>query len=359
MEFTKAECTRIGGTIASIRKKVIGKSQKAVATCCNFNRSYLSRIELGQQAPTLAELNRIADVLEVSLSYLLGGIDSDEKLKWIEDLAELSPEEWMRIGINARLARVNLGLSQQQVAQKTETLDISQRDIGGLEKGEFRRAVQRNFPAIAISLNTTPEELLNGQPPEIGRPGSGPIIEMMRDERGLTQGQLAAMAGISCSTLSRIEKNKRGATGAEWFAIKSALGVESYPVERYECIPDEDVPVDNPVESFGAAVFRARTKLGFSPCDLAGLALIHENQVTEAENGDERNLPWFTKIRIAEVLGLTIEAIPHGLKDFAVAEGLIDEQVQMLSKIHWMGVQPTDTTGWKFLYKAIKIAIAE
>jgi transcriptional regulator with XRE-family HTH domain len=257
---------------------------------------------LGNIAPTLKELNNIADALSVPLYYLLGGIESEDNLKWIDDLAEIDPEEWKKIGINARIARINLGLNQEKVAQKTETFDVTRRDICGLENGEFRRAVQRNLPAIAAALNTTPEELINSDPPKLGEPGSGPAIELLRSERGLTQDQLSAITGISSSTLSRIEKNKRTVASGELHRIKRAFGIEPELTGDYECIPDEEEPTP------------------------------------------ESSQP---------------EPLPPGLLDFALMEGLNLEPINMLSKIHWMGAQPNDVAGWRLLYKAIKIAIAD
>jgi transcriptional regulator with XRE-family HTH domain len=300
MEFNKAECTRIGGTIASIRKQGLGISQSELADVCGLSRSHISRIELGNVAPTLKELNVIASALSTSLTYLLSGIESEQELKWIDDLAEVSSEEWTKIGINARIARVNLGLKQEEVAQKAG--DVTRRDICGLENGEFRRAVQCNLPAIAAALNTTPEGLINNEPPKLGEPGSGPAIELLRSERGLTQDQLAALTGISSSTLSRIEKNKRAVEPGELHRIKRAFGIELELTGNYECIPDEEEPTP------------------------------------------ESSPP---------------EILPPGLLDFALREGLNFEEAHMLSKIHWAGVQPTDVPGWRLLYKAIKIAIAD
>jgi hypothetical protein len=110
------------------------------------------------------------------------------------------------------------------------------------------------------------------------------------------------MTGISSSTLSRIEKNKRLIEPGELHRIKRAFGIKLELTGNYECIPNEEEPTP------------------------------------------ESSPP---------------KTLPPGLKDLAVMDGLDDGQINMLSKVHWMSAQPTDVAGWRLLYKAIKIAIAE
>lgn len=59
--------TEIGDTIVFLRKQK-GFSQEQLALECMISVSYLRRIEHGDANPTINELWRIAEVLEVELS---------------------------------------------------------------------------------------------------------------------------------------------------------------------------------------------------------------------------------------------------------------------------------------------------
>lgn len=56
----------IGKSIVSLRKQK-GFTQERLALECEISTSYLRRIEHGEANPTIKELKRITDVLEVEL----------------------------------------------------------------------------------------------------------------------------------------------------------------------------------------------------------------------------------------------------------------------------------------------------
>jgi transcriptional regulator with XRE-family HTH domain len=46
--------------------------------------------------------------------------------------------------------------------------------------------------------------------------------------------------------------------------------------------------------------------------------------------------------------------VPEGLRQFAYAEQLTEEEIRMLARIEYRGHRPRTTDDWKFLYEAIK-----
>lgn len=77
--------------------------------------------------------------------------------------------------------------------------------------------------------------------------------------------------------------------------------------------------------------------------------------------------------RIAFVLGTTVSAllekrleqddedlttVLEGLRTFALAEQIPDEDIQMLARIEYRGQRPHTADDWRFLYEAIKRSVA-
>jgi transcriptional regulator with XRE-family HTH domain len=54
------------------RREQMGLSQHELARLCGFGLTQISRYETGQQEPSLSALLKLADVLGVSLDYLIG-----------------------------------------------------------------------------------------------------------------------------------------------------------------------------------------------------------------------------------------------------------------------------------------------
>ncbi|MEO4030082.1 helix-turn-helix transcriptional regulator [Chromobacterium vaccinii] len=63
---------RVGANIAEARKRA-GLAQKVVAERIGMETESLSRIERGNALPGLATLDRLADILGISLQQLLSG----------------------------------------------------------------------------------------------------------------------------------------------------------------------------------------------------------------------------------------------------------------------------------------------
>lgn len=60
-----------------LKRNSLGLSQEELADLVEIDRTYASQIERGVANPSLKVLCKLADVLEISLSQLLGEIDLD------------------------------------------------------------------------------------------------------------------------------------------------------------------------------------------------------------------------------------------------------------------------------------------
>lgn len=62
-----------------------GLSQKQLAEIANLNRVQYNRYEKGETMPSTETISKIADVLEVSVDYLLEGKEEDAAIANFED----------------------------------------------------------------------------------------------------------------------------------------------------------------------------------------------------------------------------------------------------------------------------------
>jgi len=68
--MNKALEARFAEVLRELRKKK-DLSQQELATDCGLDRTYISLLERGQRQPTLGTLFRLAEVLEVSPSWIV------------------------------------------------------------------------------------------------------------------------------------------------------------------------------------------------------------------------------------------------------------------------------------------------
>ena len=61
------------GTQVRIARERRGLSQAALADASGLHRSYLGGVERGERNPSLANIARIADALDLSIAELFGG----------------------------------------------------------------------------------------------------------------------------------------------------------------------------------------------------------------------------------------------------------------------------------------------
>lgn len=75
----------LGENLRKIRKSK-GLSQRELAERISSDPSYVNRVEIGKLNPSIAVIERIADVLECSLDYLVKGINNQSEI-FIHDKA--------------------------------------------------------------------------------------------------------------------------------------------------------------------------------------------------------------------------------------------------------------------------------
>ena len=59
-------------------RQVIGLSQEGLADKCEFDRTYIGGIERGERNPSLKNIARIANALNVTLAELMEGVESSD-----------------------------------------------------------------------------------------------------------------------------------------------------------------------------------------------------------------------------------------------------------------------------------------
>lgn len=76
--MTEARVLKVGSRIRELRRQK-GLSQEALASEANLDRSYMGRVERGENNITLINVFKISDALNVDPSLLFKGI---EKVKY-------------------------------------------------------------------------------------------------------------------------------------------------------------------------------------------------------------------------------------------------------------------------------------
>lgn len=112
-----------------------------------------------------------------------------------------------------------------------------------------------------------------------------------------------------------------------------------------------------------------RKDKGIAAIELAQRAEISKGYLSEIESGRAPRPSGDVLYRIATALGTTVadllerevrpapRDIHPTLREFAEAEGLPDEDVQMLAQIRFRGDQPETMEDWRFLYESIRRSI--
>jgi len=130
-------------------------SKSAVARAVGIDRSAITRIERGVQAPKFSTLLRLARTLDSTPAELLAAIGPAEPMPLSNDgVAPDRPAK--RFGENLRLARAGAGVSQADLALDAPT-DWSL--LSGYETGK-RAPNLRSILKLAHSLGVSPAALL-------------------------------------------------------------------------------------------------------------------------------------------------------------------------------------------------------
>jgi len=118
---------------------------------------------------------------------------------------------------------------------------------------------------------------------------------------------------------------------------------------------------------------RRRQEQGLSLAELARRAEVSRAYLHQLENGTAESNPSAKMLyRIAFALGTSVGElmekqlassgeeltdVPDALREFALAEGLGDDEVRMLASIKYKGRRPATVDDWRFLYASIQRSV--
>lgn len=171
-----------GDQIRALREER-GYTLQDMAKRANLSLSYLSEIERGSKRPSLKSIDKLAAALNVSKAQLIEG-----------DLADTG----LSLGDKIRLMRSEKNLSLQDLANKA---GISLSYLSEIERGTVYPALN-TLKRIAEGLGVPPSAVM-------GQEGSlGHKLKALREEYGLTQAQLANLAGVTAGLIGQIEQGK-------------------------------------------------------------------------------------------------------------------------------------------------------
>ncbi|MDN5331041.1 MAG: hypothetical protein PWP45_266 [Tepidanaerobacteraceae bacterium] len=171
-----------GKTIREFRKKR-NMSLKELAQKANLSVSYLCEIERGKKHPSLEVIEKLAAALNISKDAL-----------FYENLTRGSSTT--STGERISILRRERGLSLSELAQKA---GISATYLCQIENGNVLPSLA-TLKAIARALNASPQDFLSSH--------VGYKIKKIRQERGITQAELAKKAGVSAGLIGQIESGK-------------------------------------------------------------------------------------------------------------------------------------------------------
>lgn len=171
-----------GDQIRALREER-GYTLQDMARRANLSLSYLSEIERGSKRPSLKSIEKLAAALNVSKAQLIEGDVTDTGLS---------------LGDKIRLMRGEKNLSLQDLAGKA---GISLSYLSEIERGTVYPALN-TLKRIAEGLGVPPSSVM-------GQEGSlGHKLKALREEYGLTQAQLANLAGVTAGLIGQIEQGK-------------------------------------------------------------------------------------------------------------------------------------------------------
>lgn len=160
-----------------------GYTLQDLAKRADLSLSYLSEIERGSKRPSLKTIDKLASALNVLKTQLIEGDIIDTGLS---------------LGDKIRLMRGEKNMSSQDLAGKA---GISLSYLSEIERGTVYPALN-TLKRLAQGLGVPPSSI-------IGQEGSlGHKLKALREEYGLTQAQLANLAGVTAGLIGQIEQGK-------------------------------------------------------------------------------------------------------------------------------------------------------
>jgi len=171
-----------GEQIRALREER-GYTLQDLARRANLSLSYLSEIERGSKRPSLKSIDKLAAALNVAKTQLIEGDLTDTGLS---------------LGDKIRMMRGEKNMSLQELAQKA---GISLSYLSEIERGTVYPALS-TLKRVAEGLEVPPAALM-------GHEGTlGHKLKALREEYGLTQAQLASLAGVTAGLIGQIEQGK-------------------------------------------------------------------------------------------------------------------------------------------------------
>lgn len=171
-----------GEQIRALREER-GYTLQDLSRRANLSLSYLSEIERGSKRPSLKTIDKLASALNVAKTQLIEGDLTDTGLS---------------LGDKIRLMRAEKNMSLQELAQKS---GISLSYLSEIERGTV-------YPALS-TLKRVAEGLEVPATTLMGHEGTlGHKLKALREEYGLTQAQLASLAGVTAGLIGQIEQGK-------------------------------------------------------------------------------------------------------------------------------------------------------
>jgi len=171
-----------GEQIRALREKR-GYTLQELAKRANLSLSYLSEIERDSKRPSPKTIDKLATALDVPKTEFIKGLVDDTNLS---------------IGDKIRLRRAEKNLSLQDLSRR---VDISVSYLSEIERGVVIPSLH-TLKRIADDL-AVPMSFLMGQVGTLGYK-----LKALREEQGLTQAQLASLAGVTAGLIGQIEHGK-------------------------------------------------------------------------------------------------------------------------------------------------------
>ncbi|BCV23812.1 helix-turn-helix domain-containing protein [Gelria sp. Kuro-4] len=186
-----------------------GLSLSALAAAARVSSSYLSEVEHGRKSPSLPVLRRLAAALNLAPADLIAAEARD---------TALAPGE------RVRLLREEKGLTLSALAEKA---GITTSYLSEIERGQAGPALT-TLERLAQALGTTLAQLWGPLA------GLGLRLRELREERGLSQAELAARAGVSPGLVGQVERGEVQPSLATLEGLAAGLGVSPCHLIREE-----------------------------------------------------------------------------------------------------------------------------
>jgi transcriptional regulator with XRE-family HTH domain len=189
-----------GEQIRALREER-GYTLQDLAKRANLSLSYLSEIERGSKKPSLRSIDRVAAALNVAKTTIVEGEVTDNGLL---------------LGDKIRLLRKGKEISLQELAQRS---GISLSYLSEIERGAVYPALG-TMRRIAEGLSVPATVLIRHGDSAVGR-----RLKALRDESGLTQANLASLAGVTAGLIGQIEQGKVQPSLKTLEKLASVMGV--------------------------------------------------------------------------------------------------------------------------------------